>query len=271
MDLGIKGKTAVVTGGDSGIGLATAKLLAREGAHILLTDKAPDKLEEAAEAVRQQAGNEVRVVAVTADITRNEEVLQLAAQAKEKFGGADMLVNCAGIHGAHGDFLKLSDEDWYQTIDVDLMGAVRTCRAFIPQMQEKGWGRIVLVSSENALQPYQEDSPYNACKAGIVNLAACLSRAYSREGLMINCVSPAFVATPMTDEMMEQQAQEKGISKEEAIHRFLENERPHIVVDRRGKAEEAAAVIVFLCSEQASYVTGSNYRVDGGSVATAFG
>lgn len=271
MDLSIKGKTAVITGGDSGMGLATAKVLAAEGANIVLSDKKDRELQKAAEEVRKYCKDNNAVTAITADITNNEEVMELAAQAKEKFGGADMLVHCAGIRGAAGDFLSLSDKDWFESIDVDLMGAVRACRAFIPQMQEKGWGRIVLVASENALQPYQEESPYNACKAGIINLTKCLSRAYSQEGLMINCVSPAYIATPMTDEMMEQKAEKEDTSKEKVIQSFLKNKRPNIVVDRRGKAKEVASVIAFLCSEHASYVTGSNYRVDGGSVATAFG
>lgn len=271
MDLKIQGRTAVITGADSGMGLATAKILASEGVNIVLSDKTYEELEKAAQEVREHAKDNNSVIAITADVTKNEEVLQLAAQAKEKFGTTDILVHCAGIRGAAGDFLTLSDEDWYQSIDVDLMGAVRACRAFIPQMQQKGWGRIVLIASENALQPYREESPYNACKAGIINLTKCLSRAYSKEGLMINCVSPAYVATPMTEEMMEKLADKRDTSKDDAIEWFLKNKRPNIVVDRRGKAEEVASVIAFLCSEHTSYVTGSNYRADGGSVATAFG
>lgn len=129
----------------------------------------------------------------------------------------------------------------------------------------------MLIASENALQPYIEESPYNACKAAVINLTKTLSRAYSRHGVLINCVSPAFIATPMTDAMMEQKAEEEGISKEAAIQQFLKTDRPNIVFDRRGKPEEVAAVIAFLCSGQASYITGSNFRVDGGSVSTAFG
>lgn len=271
MDLSIKARTAVITGGDSGIGLATAKILAGEGVNIILNDKTHAELEKAAEEVRRYATNDNRIIAVTADLTKNREVEMLADTAKKEFGSTDILVNCAGIRGAAGDFLKLSDEDWYNTIDIDLMGAVRVCRAFIPHMQEKGWGRIVLIASENATQPYEEESPYNACKAGIINLTKCLSKAYSPKGVMINCVSPAYIATPMTDAMMEELAEKRDSSEEEAIEWFLKNERPNIVVDRRGKAHEVASVIAFLCSQQASYVTGSNYRVDGGSVDTAFG
>jgi len=167
-------------------------------------------------------------------------------------------------------FLTLTDEDWQQTIDTDLLGAVRLCRAFIPQLQKNGWGRVVLVGSENAFQPYEEESPYNACKAGIINLTKCLSRAYLKDGLLINCISPAYIATPMTDVMMDQLAEERSTSKEEAIQWFLKNKRPNLAVGRRGKAEEVANVIAFLSSELASFINGSNYRVDGGSVESAF-
>ncbi|ARS35557.1 SDR family NAD(P)-dependent oxidoreductase [Pontibacter actiniarum] len=271
MDLKIAGRVAVVTGADSGMGLATAKVLAAEGAKVILTDKTDAELQAAADQVRQQAQSAADVVAIQADLTRTEDVQALAEQVKETFGGAHILAHYAGERGAAGDFLKLTDEDWLDTLNVDLLGAVRVCRAFIPQMQELGWGRVVLVSSENAMQPYEEESPYNAAKAAIVNLAKCLSRAYAHDGLLINCVSPAFIKTPMTDTMMEQKAKERGTSVDETVQWFLENKRPHIKVNRRGRAEEVAAVVAFLCSEQASFVNGSNYRIDGGSVETAFG
>lgn len=271
MDLEIKGKTAVVTGADSGIGLATAKALAQEGAHILINDKTDLELKEAAKAVKSFASSGAVVEYFTADLTKNEEVLDLARYCMKKFNGADIVVHCAGIRGAAGDFLTLNDDDWWESIDVDLMSGVRVCRAFLPQMLKSGWGRIVLIASENALQPYEEESPYNASKAGVINLTKCLSRAYSPRGVMINCVSPAFIHTPMTDAMMEQNAKDYGISKDEAIQRFLKTDRNNIVVNRRGKPEEVAAAIVFLCSNRSSYITGSNYRVDGGSVSTAFG
>lgn len=271
MDLLIEGKAAVITGGDSGIGLATAKLLADEGANIVLSDKSKEKLDKALAEVQKRVKADNEVIAIPADLTNIDEVNKLAEQVKEKFGGADILVHSAGITGASGDFLNLSDEDWLNTIDVDLMAAVRACRTFIPQMMDKGSGRIVLIASENALQPYENESPYNACKAAIVNLTKCLSKAYSRLGIRINCVSPAFIATPMTDVMMEELSNEMNVSKAQAIQWFLENKRPGITVDRRGTAEEVAGVIGFLCSAHASYITGSNYRVDAGSVNSAFG
>ena len=271
MDLGIKGKTAVVTGADSGLGKATAAILVSEGASVLLTDIDKEGLEEAATEIRQQVADGAEVFTKVANLTSDEEVKALAAEAEEKMGGTNILAHCAGARGAAGEFLELSDDDWMKTIDIDLMGSVRVCRAFIPQMQKKGWGRIVLIGSENALQPYVEESPYNACKAAIINLSKCLSRAYGPDGVLINTVSPAYIKTPMTDAMMEDLAKERGTNEEEAVEWFLKNKRPFIAVERRGRPDEVASVIAFLCSELSSYINGSNYRVDAGAVETAFG
>lgn len=269
MNLNIKDKVAVITGGDSGIGLATAKLLATEGAHIVLTDNKQENVDKAADELRAHAPN-IKVLSIECDLNNNDSVLALAAKVDAEFGGTNILINCAGARGAAGDFLTLTDDDWQQTINTDLLGAVRICRAFIPQLQKKGWGRVVLVASENAYQPYEEESPYNACKAGIINLSKCLSRSYSKDGLLFNCVSPAYIESPMTNAMMDDLAKERGTDRDEAVSWFLKNKRPHIAVGRRGKPEEVAAVIAFLSSDLVSYVNGSNYRVDGGAVESAF-
>ncbi|MFS4418221.1 SDR family NAD(P)-dependent oxidoreductase [Maribacter sp. 2307ULW6-5] len=271
MDLGINGKTAVITGADSGIGKATAKILAQEGANLVLTDKDEDSLNKAMNELKKHTKIFNNVHGHTADITDNKAVKALADTVLEHHGGAHIVVNSAGARGAAGDFLSLTDQDWEETIAVDLMGAVRIARAFVPQMLDNGWGRMVMVASENAFQPYVDESPYNACKAAIINLSKCLSRSYSEEQILFNCVSPAFIKTPMTDAMMKELAQEKDMSQKEAAAWFAEHKRPHIEMERRGRPEEVAAVIAFLCSERASFVNGSNYRVDGGSVASAFG
>ncbi|MEH1773279.1 SDR family NAD(P)-dependent oxidoreductase [Nostoc sp.] len=264
MDLGIKGKVAVITGGDSGIGKATAKLLAQEGVKVTILDKTSENLELAAEELRKSG----EIFTVQADLTKPEEIEAAKEQILKRFGTVDILVHAAGITGATGDFLELSDEEWYKTIEVDLMATVRTCRAFIGAMRKSGWGRVILISSEDALQPYPEEIPYCVCKAAVLNLAKNLSKAYAKDGVLVNAVSPAYIATPMTDAMMEKRSKELGVSFNEAIDSFLDEQRPHLELKRRGKPEEVAAVIAFLCSEQSSFVVGSNYRVDGGSVAS---
>ncbi len=264
MDMGFNNKVAVITGGDSGIGKATARLLAKEGAKIAIIDKTSAQLEQTAKELEKFA----EVLPVQADLTKLKEVEAAKKQILERFKTVHILVNAAGITGATKEFLELSDEDWYETIDIDLMGAVRICRALIPAMRQTGWGRIVLIASEDALQPYPDEIPYCASKAGVLNLAKNLSKAYAQDGILVNAVSPAYIATPMTDAMMEKRSQKLGVSFEQAIDSFLEEKRPHIELNRRGRAEEVAAVIAFLCSEQSSFVVGANYRVDGGSVAS---
>lgn len=264
MDFGIKGKVAVITGADSGMGKATAKLLATEGVKIALLDKTTSELKSAVEEI-QKIGE---AIPVTADLTKLEEVEAAKKQILDRFNTVNILVNCAGITGSTKKFLELTDQDWYNTIDIDFMGAVRVCRAFIPVMQTEGWGRIVLIGSEDAVQPYVDEMPYCAAKAGILNLTKNLSKVYTKDGILVNSVSPAYIDTPMTDAMMEKRAEEMGTSFEEAIETFLEEKRPHLELKKRGKAEEVAAVIAFLCSQHSSFVVGANYRVDGGSVAT---
>ncbi len=264
MDLGLKGKVAVITGGDSGMGKATAELLLREGAKVALIDRTLAPLQQTAQAIGQLG----EVLAVQADLTQLQAVEAAQKQILDHFKTVDILVHAAGITGATGDFLELSDEDWQKVIEVDLMAAVRVCRAFIPTMRDAGWGRVIIISSEDAVQPYPEELPYCACKAGLLNLAKGLSKSYGKDGVLVNTVSPAFIATPMTDAMMEQRSKQMGVSVDEAIESFLEQNRPHLELKRRGKPEEIANVIAFLCSERSSFVLGANWRVDGGSVAT---
>lgn len=272
MDLKIKGKTALITGGDSGLGIETAKFLVREGVNVVLSDKEDNEgLQNAVTQVRKDCEHGAKVVGMAADISNNDAVIKLAEDVEKEFGGAHIIYHSAGARGAADDFLKLTDDDWMKTIEIDLMGAVRVARAFIPQMQKLNWGRMILVASENAFQPYEEESPYNACKAAIINLSKCLSRSYSKENILFNCISPAYVETPMTDAMMEELAEKRNCTVEEAEDWFVKNKRPHIAMQRRGKPEEVASVVAFLCSEHASYINGANIRIDGGAVESAFG
>lgn len=262
MDLGITGKVALVTGADSGIGKATVELFLNEGVTVVLTDIEEDKLQKTANELGENS------LWFAADLTESDEIENLANFCEETCGMPDILVNCAGITGAKGDPLKLSDEDWMQSWNVDFFSIVKLCRHFLPPMAEKGWGRFVAITSENAVQPYWEEAVYNTAKAALLNFTKGLSRKYAESGVLVNAVSPAFIETPMTDRMMDQRADEMKISKKEAIESFLKEERPYLSLQRRGQPEEVAAVIAFMCSELASFINGSNYRVDGGSVAT---
>ncbi|WDG17322.1 SDR family NAD(P)-dependent oxidoreductase [Microbacterium sp. Clip185] len=265
MDLGIAGKKALITGGDSGIGFETAKLLLAEGVTVVLTDRDAHKLEESAARLDAPEG---RLHTFAADITDLESVAELHRKTTDAVGAIDILVQSAGITGAQGLFHEIDDEGWTSTIETDLLGPVRVIREFLTDLRSGGWGRLVLLASEDAVQPYDDELPYCAAKAGILALAKGLSRSYASEGLLVNAVSPAFIHTPMTDAMMEKRSKERGESFDEAIASFLDEERPYMELGRRGEPEEVASVIAFLCSARASFVNGSNYRVDSGSVAT---
>jgi NAD(P)-dependent dehydrogenase (short-subunit alcohol dehydrogenase family) len=265
MDLGIAGKKALITGGDSGIGFETARLLLAEGVTVVLSDRDPEALEESAARLDAPEG---RLHAFAADITDIASVAELHRKTTDAVGAIDILVQSAGITGAQGLFHEIDDDGWTSTIETDLLGPVRVIREFLTDLRSGGWGRLVLLASEDAVQPYDDELPYCAAKAGILALAKGLSRSYASEGLLVNAVSPAFIHTPMTDAMMEKRSKERGESFDEAIESFLDEERPYMELGRRGEPEEVASVIAFLCSARASFVNGSNYRVDSGSVAT---
>ncbi|CAM3854414.1 SDR family NAD(P)-dependent oxidoreductase [Nocardioides zeicaulis] len=263
MDLGIDGRKALLTGGAGGIGRATAAALVAEGVEVVLTDTDRDALEGA----RASLPGDARVHVVVADLSREGDLDALRRGVRDAVGEVDIVVHGAGVTGPTGAFHELSDDDFTSVLDTNLMSAVRVSHAFLADLR-RGWGRMVFVSSEDAVQPYDDELPYCAAKAGLLSFAKGLSRTYAAEGLLVNSVSPAFISTPMTDAMMDQRAEEQGTSREEAIASFLEEERPFMELGRRGEPEEVAAVIAFLCSERASFVNGANYRVDAGSVGS---
>ena len=240
----IDGKTAVITGADSGMGHMTARLLLGEGVRVVVADQYPDQIDAAA--AELSGLGEIHPLVV--DVKDRSSVEAMRDAAIGKLGHVDYLINAAGITGATGEFHTIGDDGWLDTIDTLLMGAVRVARAFIPGMVERKAGRVVLFGSEDAEQPYADELPYCAAKAGVLNLAKGLSKTYSKHGVLINSVSPAYIATPMTDAMMEKRAKERGTSVDEAIESFLKEERPTLELQRRGRPEEVAALIVFLCS-----------------------
>ena len=157
MDLGITGKTALVTGADSGIGWHTAKILLSEGARVIITDKDSDKLQEAASKLDAESG---ALFAFPADVTDLVSLAKLRENVEGAVGDIDILVQAAGITGAQGLFHEIDDAGWVDTIETDLLGPVRLVRTFLPALRKGGWGRIVLIGSEDAVQPYDDELPY---------------------------------------------------------------------------------------------------------------
>jgi len=267
MDLGISGKKALITGADSGIGWQTAKLLLEAGVTVVISDKDQESLDAAASDLRSAVSSGT-VHAFAADVTSVDSIAAMHDQVVDAVGDIDILVQSSGITGAQGLFHEIDDAGWVETIEVDLMGPVRLVSAFLPSLRTGGWGRIVLLASEDGVQPYDDEIPYCSAKAGVLALMKGLSRTYATEGLLVNAVSPAFIHTPMTDAMMEKRADQRGTDVDEAITSFLDEERPYMALKRRGEPEEVANVIAFLCSDLASFVNGANYRVDSGAVAS---
>ncbi|MDQ0217415.1 SDR family oxidoreductase [Peribacillus cavernae] len=265
MNLELENKTALVTGGSKGIGKGIAKALAAEGANVVICGRGMEELQEAEKEIKQSGGN---VLAVQADLTKQPDVDHLVSAAVDRFKTIDILVNNAGVASGFDDFESLEIEDWEQLFNINVFGTVRVTKAVIPYMKKAESGRIINISSESGVQPDAFMPHYNASKAALINFTKSLSKAYAENGILVNTVSPAFIMTPMLDNMLKQTAEKEGITFDEATQSFLKENRPHIEVKRPGRVEEVASAVVYLASSQASFINGVNLRVDGGSVAS---
>jgi 3-oxoacyl-[acyl-carrier protein] reductase len=240
MELGVNGRTAVVTGASRGIGAATARMLEAEGARV----------------IRISRSEGIDITAPDAA----DRVAELAA------GPVDILVNNAGTSFAR-DLLELTDDEWRGQWELHVMGALRLMRRFAPEMAERGWGRIVTVASSAGKRPSLTNAAYSVTKAAQLSLSRVFADTYAAQGVLVNSVTPGAVATELwTGEggLGDQTGAAKGVTREEA----LEAQAAKIPLGRLASAEEIAAVVVFLCSERASMVTGAAWSVDGGTVAT---
>ena len=265
MNLGLQEKVVLVTGASKGLGKAIAEAFAAEGSRVALTARNQRELEQIVQEIQQRGG---QAIALAADLTNANAVNHLVAETIAHFGTVHVLVNNAGSIGRFAAFEELSDDDWANLFNVNLFSAVHITRAVLPAMRKQHWGRIINMASESGIQPDPEMPHYNASKAAMINLTKSLSKAYAKDGILVNTISPAFIKTPLVEHMLADQAAVKRITVQQAEEEFLCHNRPHIELGRAGKPEEVAAAVVFLASEAASFITGANLRVDGGSVAS---
>lgn len=255
MDLGIKGKRAVVCGASSGIGLACAQQFAREGAEVLLVARSEERLS----AAKQSVGGVAHSVA--ADISRADGVEAVRKRVAELWGGADILVNNAG-GPKPGGFDALSDADWLNAFELSLMSGVRMTRALLPAMVAQQWGRIVNITSVSVKQPVENLMLSNSIRMAVVGFSKTLGNEVSRHGITINTVGPGFTRTERLEQLAAAAAERQGKSVEEIYTAWAED----VPLRRIGEADEVAAAVVFLASEAAAYINGVVLPVDGGRI-----
>jgi 3-oxoacyl-[acyl-carrier protein] reductase len=256
VDLGLGGRVCLVTGSTGGIGLATATLLAAEGARVVVTGRDAERADHA----RSESGAELAVVADPADAASPARLVEAA----EELGRLDCLVNNVGV-AYQADFLEVGDGDWDELWQLNVMSYVRAIRAAVPGMRARGGGVIVNLSSSAGKRPSTSMPHYSVTKAAVLSLSRLVADLYAKDGIRCNAVTPGPTATAawLADGgLADQQSEQTGKSRDDVLASVSAG-RP---LGRLAEPSEIAAVVAFLCSERASYVTGAAWSADGGSV-----
>jgi 3-oxoacyl-[acyl-carrier protein] reductase len=266
MDLGLAGRGCIVTGSSRGIGRRTAELLCAEGAQVLLVARSERLLREASEACGEAgAAASGRAAALVLDVTEPSAGERMRDEALERFGSVDVLVNNAGS-ARWRDLDDVPEKDWYAAWELNVMAPLRAMRAVVPGMAERGWGRIVNVSSTAAKRPSKFMPEYSVAKAAELSLSRLFADRYAARGVLINAICPGPTESDMwlaEGGLADQSRALSGAAdRDEALAEAAAG-RP---IRRLAEVDEIAAAIVFLCSKRASYVSGAAWSVDGGTV-----
>jgi 3-oxoacyl-[acyl-carrier protein] reductase len=265
MDLGLKGKVAVVAGASRGLGRAIAEGLAAEGVRVAICSRSADAVTAAASEISgtatcREAGGDV--LAVAADVGRAEDVDRVMAQTLDRWGRLDVLVTNAGGPPS-GPAAGLTDAQWMSAVDGLLLSVVRLCRAAIPVMQRQRWGRIIHITSYTVKHPLPNLALSNAVRLAVVGLAKTQAIELGPHNILVNAICPGPIATDRLTDLTQQYATRGNISVDEARERLWLSQIP---LGRLGHPREFADLAVFLASERASFITGCTIQIDGGAV-----
>ncbi|HEX2832727.1 MAG TPA: SDR family oxidoreductase [Thermoanaerobaculia bacterium] len=254
MDLGIRNRVAMVAAASKGLGRAMAEALAAEGCRVSICSRSLESLQPVVDAIGAE-----QALAVACDVSNADDLRRWYDATIARFGQVDILITNTGGPPA-APFLKLSEEQWRSGIDSTLMNVVRLCNLVIPAMQERKWGRILHLTSFVAKQPVELLTVSSTLRAGISGLTKTLADQVAADGITVNAILPGHFLTDRQKHLAEIRAQDQGITPEE----YLRKSEAVIPMQRYGRPEELANVAAFLCSERASYVTGTSIQIDGG-------
>ena len=256
MDLGLKGKVAIVTGGSEGIGRATALRLAEEGAHVAICARRKELVDQVGSEIQKLGA---QGLALVADMSKAADVERFIKAVADRFGRIDILVNNAGT-SKRGAFLELTDEEWSADIELKVFGAIRCTRLAVPHMKKQGGGRIVNITISSAKQPGAQSYPTSVSRAAGLAITKAMSKEFAADNIRVNTVCIGKIKSGQH----ERRYTREGRSAEE----YYRETSKDIPLGRVGEAEEVANVITFLVSDAASYVTGTSVNLDGGISGT---
>jgi 3-hydroxybutyrate dehydrogenase len=258
----LSGKTALVTGSTSGIGLACARALAAEGANVVLNGFGdPGEIE----AIRAEleAASGARALYSNADLTKAEAIEAMMAEAAAAFGGVDILINNAGMqHVAPVD--QFPTDRWDLIIALNLSAVFHTTRMALPHMKAKGWGRVINTASAHSLVASPNKAPYVASKHGVAGFTKAVALETAQAGVTANCISPGYVWTPLVENQIPDTMKARGLTREQVMNDVLLAAQP---TKKFVTVEQVAALALFLCRDEASAITGANLSMDGGWTA----
>ncbi|MGQ9598021.1 MAG: SDR family oxidoreductase [Anaerolineae bacterium] len=257
MDLGLKERVAIVAASSRGLGKACALELAREGAHVVICARDAERLAATADEIRTNSGAEVLPLVI--DLTDPAQIMHLANETLRRYGRIDILVTNNG-GPPPGYFDELDDETWLHAHQLTLLSAARLIRAVLPAMRTQKWGRIINITSVSVKQPIDNLLLSNVYRLGVVGMAKTLAAQLAADGITINNVAPGYTRTDRVLEL----AQARALRQGKTVEEILAETTARFPMKRMGEPEELAALVAFLASERASYITGTTIQVDGG-------